>query len=170
MNFITTSQADDPTIKEYKWKYICTTTTPKKSQWTPPTHISETHLQLSSQAAREAHATHGPSNKGHPVYLSTSQTHKVATLWLRRPKHRQKRYHARLQQEAEGTEIHHHQQTVHTTTKTLNESATPSTSHSEEHREDQEDQEGPEDQEDLEDREDTQCLPLTLYLSHQEQT
>jgi len=173
MNSTTTSQADDPTIREYKWKYTRTTTTPMKNQWTPPMRISEAHQRLSNQAAQEAHVTHGPSNKGHPADLSTSLAHTVATLWLRKHRHRQKRYHEPSQQEAEGTEIHHRQQMSHATIKTPNESATPSTSHSEEHpggQEDQVDPEAQEDQEDLEDQEDRQYPPLTSYLFHQGQT
>ena len=107
--------------------------TPKKNQSALSTYKSETHQQISNQAAQEPHATCGPSNKGHPAGLSTSQTHAIATLWVRKPwRQRQKQYQERWQLEGEEAKDRHLQD-PQVTTKTLTESATSSTSLLDEH-------------------------------------
>jgi hypothetical protein len=152
--------------------YTLTTTTPKKNQLTLPMYISETHQQLSSRAAQEAHITYGPSNKGHPADLSTSQTHAIATLCLHKPWRKQKQYHEPSQQEEEEVKTHH-QTALQVTIKTPKGFETPLTLLLGEHWEDQKDQEDQEDQEDREDQvvqENPQYPLTTSYPYPQEQT
>jgi hypothetical protein len=116
-----TSTQPQPTPQQTRTKIT-------NSQKTSPTYRSETHQQLSIQAAQEAHTAPGVSNLGHPPEQNDSQMHLIAALCLLKPWQRCKLLHKPLQEEEVRTLL----RTPEVKVKTLSESETPSTSPSEE--------------------------------------
>ena len=124
-------------------------TTKKISQKTLPTFRSETHQQLSTQLAQEAHTAPEASNSGQ----IDPQTHLIATLCLLKPSQRRKLLQGLSLEEEEEAKNHPQDPT----TKTHNESEMSSTLHSGEPLDPLEDLEG---LMALEDQEDPQTYPL----------
>ena len=123
------------------------------------------HQQLSIQAAQEAHTIPGVSNLGHPPEQNNSQTHLIAALYLLKPWQRRKLLHEPLQEEEARTLL----RTPEVKVKTLSESETPSTSHSEGLLGPLEGLEDLMDPEILEHQENQQYPPIILFPSNQEE-
>jgi hypothetical protein len=139
-------------------------TTQANLQKTSRTFKSETHRQLSIQAAQEAHTVPGVSNLGHPPEHTQSQTHLIAALCLLKPSQRRKLLRGLSQEEEEAKTPQADQATSHKTPST---SEIYSTSPSEGPLAPLTDLEG---LVGLEDQEDQMFPPLTLFPSNPEET
>ena len=115
-----TSTQPQPTLQQTKTKTT-------SSQKTLPTYKSEAHRQLSTRVVQEAHTVPGASNLGYPPEQNDSQMRLIAALCLLKPWQRRKLLHEPLQEEEARTLL----RTPEIKAKTLSESETPSTSHSE---------------------------------------